>query len=214
MDADEAVRYANTELERVAEQRTAEHGNAQDAAPRRRRREQLGQTDIRLGWESSTTGETMDRHAYIDERLAQIPLFKDLSKKDLRRISGLATRLEEPAGKVLTKEGQQGYEFIIVLEGEVEVRQHGEVIAKRGAGDYFGEIALLDNRPRTATIVADDAGRHRGDRTPRVPRPRRRGTRDRPGGHGDDGAAPRRARRRELTRRAPRARTVNPSALR
>jgi CRP-like cAMP-binding protein len=96
----------------------------------------------------------MDRHAYIDERLAQIPLFKDLSKKDLRRISGLATRLEEPAGKVLTKEGQQGYEFIIVLEGEVEVRQHGAVIAKRGAGDYFGEIALLDNRPRTATIVA------------------------------------------------------------
>jgi len=96
----------------------------------------------------------MDRHAYIDERLAQIPLFKDLSKKDLRRISSLATRLEEPAGKVLIKEGQQGYEFIIVLEGEVEVRQHGEVIAKRGAGDYFGEIALLDNRPRTATIVA------------------------------------------------------------
>ncbi len=96
----------------------------------------------------------MDRHAYIDERLAEIPLFASLSKKDLRRISGLATRLEEPAGKVLTKEGQQGYEFIIVLEGEVEVRQGGQVIAKRGAGDYFGEIALLDNRPRTATVVA------------------------------------------------------------
>jgi CRP-like cAMP-binding protein len=96
----------------------------------------------------------MDRHAYIDERLAEIPLFQGLSKKELRHISGLATRLEEPAGKVLTKEGQQGYEFIIVLEGEVEVRQHGEVIAKRGAGDYFGEIALLDNRPRTATVVA------------------------------------------------------------
>ena len=96
----------------------------------------------------------MDRHAYIDERLAQIPLFQGLSKKELRHISSLATRLEEPAGKVLTKEGQQGYEFIIVLEGEVEVRQHGEVIAKRGAGDYFGEIALLDNRPRTATVIA------------------------------------------------------------
>jgi CRP-like cAMP-binding protein len=96
----------------------------------------------------------MDRHAYIDERLAEIPLFQGLSKKELGHISSLATRLELPAGKALTKEGQQGYEFIIVLEGEVEVRQHGEVIAKRGAGDYFGEIALLDNRPRTATVVA------------------------------------------------------------
>jgi CRP-like cAMP-binding protein len=96
----------------------------------------------------------MDRHAYIDERLAEIPLFQGLSKKELSHISSLATRLELPAGKALTKEGQQGYEFIIVLEGEVEVRQHGQVIAKRGAGDYFGEIALLDNRPRTATVVA------------------------------------------------------------
>ncbi|HZP29804.1 MAG TPA: cyclic nucleotide-binding domain-containing protein [Acidimicrobiia bacterium] len=96
----------------------------------------------------------MDRHAYIDERLAQIPLFQGLSKKELSHISRLATRLEEPAGKVLTKEGQQGYEFIIVLDGEVEVRQGDHVIAKRGAGDYFGEIALLDNRPRTATVVA------------------------------------------------------------
>jgi CRP-like cAMP-binding protein len=98
--------------------------------------------------------EHMDRHAYIDERLAEIPLFQGLSKKELSHISSLATRLELPAGKALTKEGQQGYEFIIVLEGEVEVRQHGQVIAKRGAGDYFGEIALLDNRPRTATVVA------------------------------------------------------------
>ena len=96
----------------------------------------------------------MDRHAYIDERLAAIPLFQGLSKKDLRRISSLATQLEESTGKVLTKEGRQGYEFIIVLEGEVEVRHGGQVVAKLGAGDYFGEIALLDNRPRTATIVA------------------------------------------------------------
>jgi CRP-like cAMP-binding protein len=96
----------------------------------------------------------MNRHANIDERLAQIPLFQGLSKKNRRLISSLATRLDEPAGTVLTKEGQQGYEFIVVLEGEVEVRQGGHVIARRGAGEWFGEIALLDNRPRTATIVA------------------------------------------------------------
>ena len=140
----------------------------------------------------------MDRHAYIDERLAQIPLFQGLSKKELRNLSSLATRLEEPAGKVLTKEGQQGYEFIIVLEGEVEVRQHGEVIAKRGAGDYFGEIALLDNRPRTATVVAVTPvvievieRREFLGLVAEIPR-------DQPGHHGDDGPAPRAARRRRL----------------
>jgi CRP-like cAMP-binding protein len=96
----------------------------------------------------------MNRHAKIDERLAQIPLFQGLGKKDLRLVSSLATRLDEPAGTVLTKEGQQGHEFIIVLEGEVEVRQGDQLIATRGAGEWFGEIALLDSRPRTATIVA------------------------------------------------------------
>jgi CRP-like cAMP-binding protein len=96
----------------------------------------------------------MDRHAWIDEQLAVVPLFEGLSKKQLRRISRLMTRLDQPAGKVLTTEGQRGYEFFIVLEGEVEVRQGDRVVATRGPGEYVGEIALLDKRPRTATVVA------------------------------------------------------------
>jgi CRP/FNR family transcriptional regulator, cyclic AMP receptor protein len=96
----------------------------------------------------------MDRHARIDEQLAAVPLFEGLSKKQLRRISSLMTRLELPAGKALTREGQQGYEFFIVLEGEVEVRHGDRVVATRGPGEYVGEIALLDKRPRTATVVA------------------------------------------------------------
>jgi CRP/FNR family transcriptional regulator, cyclic AMP receptor protein len=99
-------------------------------------------------------GPVMDRHARIDEQLAAVPLFEGLSKKQLRRISSLMTRLELPAGKALTREGQQGYEFFIVLEGEVEVRQGDRVVATRGPGEYVGEIALLDKRPRTATVVA------------------------------------------------------------
>jgi CRP/FNR family transcriptional regulator, cyclic AMP receptor protein len=95
-----------------------------------------------------------DRHGWIDERLAEVPLFKGLSKKQLRQISSLAMRIDGEPGKVLTKEGEIGYEFIVVLEGEVEVREGDKVIAKRGPGDYFGEIALLDKRPRTATVVA------------------------------------------------------------
>jgi CRP/FNR family cyclic AMP-dependent transcriptional regulator len=96
----------------------------------------------------------MDRHDRVEARLADVPLFAGLSKKELRTIAHLATYLEEPAGTVLTAEGETGNEFIIVLEGQVDVLQGGEVIATRGAGDYFGEIALMDHRPRTATIVA------------------------------------------------------------
>jgi CRP/FNR family transcriptional regulator, cyclic AMP receptor protein len=96
----------------------------------------------------------MERHAWIDEQLARVPLFQGLSKKQLRRISTLMTRVDRPAGQVLTREGQSGSEFFIVLEGEVEVRHGDRVIATRRPGDYVGEIALLDNRPRTATVVA------------------------------------------------------------
>ncbi len=96
----------------------------------------------------------MDRHAWIDEQLVQVPLFEGLSKKQLRRISSLMTRIDRPAGQILTTEGQRGYEFFIVLEGDVEVRQGDRVIATRRTGDYVGEIALLDKRPRTATVVA------------------------------------------------------------
>jgi CRP/FNR family transcriptional regulator, cyclic AMP receptor protein len=93
-------------------------------------------------------------HGKTEEWLQEVPLFRGLSKKQLRLVSSLATRLNEPAGAVLTKEGREGYEFIIVVEGEIEVRKGDRVVATRGPGSYVGEIALLDNRPRTATVVA------------------------------------------------------------
>jgi CRP/FNR family transcriptional regulator, cyclic AMP receptor protein len=96
----------------------------------------------------------MNRHAWIDEQLAAVPMFEGLSKKQLRRISRLMTRIDRPAGQVLTTEGQSGHEFFIVLEGEVEVRQGDRVVATRGPGEYVGEIALLDKRRRTAPVLA------------------------------------------------------------
>ncbi len=92
--------------------------------------------------------------ATTDELLAQVPLFKDLSKKQLRQVRSLATRVDVEPGRVLAREGGMGHEFIIVLEGEVEIRQDDDVIATCGAGDYVGEIALIEDRPRTATVVA------------------------------------------------------------
>ena len=96
----------------------------------------------------------VDRHDRVGDEFARVPLFEGLSRKELELVARLATYLEAPAGTVLTTEGQTGHEFIVVLEGEVEVSRGGTVIATRGAGTYVGEIALLDHRPRTATVTA------------------------------------------------------------
>ena len=90
----------------------------------------------------------------IDEQLAAVPLFEGLSKKQLSQISSLMTPLDIAAGRVLAHQGDIGREFMILLEGEIEVARDGKVIAVRGAGDYVGEIALLDERPRTAALTA------------------------------------------------------------
>jgi CRP/FNR family transcriptional regulator, cyclic AMP receptor protein len=99
----------------------------------------------------------MARQRSTDERLARVPLFDGLSKKQLSQISSLMTRVDLVTGDVLARQGEIGREFVILLEGEAEVARDGKVIAVRGPGDYIGEIALLDNRPRTATVTAKTA---------------------------------------------------------
>src|SRR5215203_3672421 len=79
-------------------------------------------------------GRSMHRHDRLDEHLAKVPLFEGLSKKQLRHISQLATELDEPAGTVLIHEGKIGHEFIVVLEGELEVTHDGRVLGVHGPG--------------------------------------------------------------------------------
>jgi CRP-like cAMP-binding protein len=89
-----------------------------------------------------------------DELLAEVPLFEGLSRKDLSRVSQLATRLELSEGRELIHQGRIGLEFVVVLQGTVDVVIDGQVVNTCHAGSYFGEIALLSDRRRTATVVA------------------------------------------------------------
>jgi CRP-like cAMP-binding protein len=86
--------------------------------------------------------------------LKQVPLFSGCSKKELEALAGIADEIDLQDGSVLTREGQPGREFFVLVEGTVEVTQGGEGIAKLDAGDWFGEIALLTKATRTATVTA------------------------------------------------------------
>jgi CRP/FNR family transcriptional regulator, cyclic AMP receptor protein len=88
------------------------------------------------------------------EALKRAPLFEDLSSKELGEVALRTDDLDFPAGKTLVREGDVGSEFYVIMEGEAEVTRDGETIAKHGPGSFFGEIALVEDVPRTATVTA------------------------------------------------------------
>jgi len=88
------------------------------------------------------------------EMLRQVPLFTGCSKKELRSIASIADEIDLRVGTVLTRQGGRGREFFVLLEGTVDVVRDGVRISTLGAGDFFGEMALISRKPRTATITA------------------------------------------------------------
>jgi len=87
--------------------------------------------------------------------LGQVPLFSECNQKELSRIASLADEIEVDKGAVLTKEGMPGRECFVVSEGKAKCTLRGKKLASYGPGDVFGEMSLLDNEPRSATITAD-----------------------------------------------------------
>jgi CRP/FNR family transcriptional regulator, cyclic AMP receptor protein len=89
------------------------------------------------------------------QALAGVPLFDGLSKKELTQLARLSEDLEVEPGKVLCKEGEIGKEFFVIVDGKVKVNRKGRRVATRGSGEFVGEIALLEDLPRTATVTAE-----------------------------------------------------------
>jgi CRP/FNR family transcriptional regulator, cyclic AMP receptor protein len=92
--------------------------------------------------------------AASQDLIKQVPLFADLDKRDLQ---GLASTMKErnfDPGDTVATEGSTGIGFFIIDEGEATVSVHGEDVNTLKHGDYFGEVALIDDGARTATITA------------------------------------------------------------
>lgn len=87
--------------------------------------------------------------------LSQIEIFKGLNKKEIALISKLMTALTISAGKEFIKEGASGREAFIVISGTASVWRHGKLIASVGPGAVIGEMAVITNTPRTATVRAE-----------------------------------------------------------
>jgi CRP/FNR family cyclic AMP-dependent transcriptional regulator len=86
--------------------------------------------------------------------LKRAPLFDGLSRKELTQLARVSEDLEIPVGTALCTEGEIGHEFFVIVDGKVEVTRNDKRVATRGGGEFVGEIALLEQTPRTATVRA------------------------------------------------------------
>ena len=85
--------------------------------------------------------------------LKQVPLFADLSARELAFVASRTDEVSVPAGKELTRQGRPSHSFYVILEGTAEVTIDGERRAILGNGDFFGEISMLDRGEGTATVT-------------------------------------------------------------
>ena len=87
--------------------------------------------------------------------LSKIWLFSTSSAKDLRTIRKALEEVTVPPGRLLCEQGTIGQEFFLIVDGQASVKRNNRKVATLGPGQYFGELALLDRRPRSASVTSD-----------------------------------------------------------
>jgi CRP/FNR family transcriptional regulator, cyclic AMP receptor protein len=87
--------------------------------------------------------------------LKKVPLFEDLSKRHLDFIAKHGDEVTSEPGEVLVRQGEAGREFVFIVRGSARVEQDGKIISHLEAGDFFGEMSLLDGKPRSATVITE-----------------------------------------------------------
>jgi CRP/FNR family transcriptional regulator, cyclic AMP receptor protein len=85
--------------------------------------------------------------------IGNVPLFSELTDEEIQRVLAVAKEVEFPAGKTIAEQDGPGLGFHMILEGGAEVTVGGDHRSALGPGDYFGEISLIDERPRSATVT-------------------------------------------------------------
>ncbi len=88
--------------------------------------------------------------------LSEVPLFSALARTELMRVASVAERMKAGPGEVLAEEGKPGRTFFVIEKGHASVVAGRRRVARLGPGDFFGEMALLDQGPRSASVVADE----------------------------------------------------------
>jgi CRP/FNR family cyclic AMP-dependent transcriptional regulator len=91
--------------------------------------------------------------------IRRVPLFERCSKRELALVASVADEIDVTSGTTLTREGTNGREFVVLVDGTAEVTRSGRKINELGSGDFLGEIALVSKRPRTATVTTTSNAR-------------------------------------------------------
>ena len=93
------------------------------------------------------------------ELLSKVPLLAALDRRGLEEVARLADEVDLPEGRVVTRQGASAAEFFVIIDGSVRIDRDGEQLADLGPGDFFGELSLLGDIPRTATATCTTACR-------------------------------------------------------